>query len=803
MSQHDDTPRPAAPAPTKETSDVPQDRRVLPAPPPAEAAPQRQHHLPDELTPRAEPAIPDHRALYLRALDPEGPLPLDPRTPRHLRAALGDPPPDSDPTPDLDALTARARAWSAETTRRFTTVLAPLTGAHRTPAARCVLLNTAPLALTTGAWLQWLTSAGNAETEPALRALALYASDLGVGLPDAHRGADYRALLARHHLEPATPGLRLAASEHLITASFRLPGVLLAMSRLPDHFRPEILGADLCLRAAGLAPPLAALTGHELDEPTADALDPGAARAGGTATGLALSTAAARALLAEPHPDTAPRTARRLHHGHAWALRELARWSEDLLAETALTQHPDYGVWRLIHTRARPAAVYHSGYTLAGRPLADWFQHLDDGPGPFLDALARSPLVRPGRPDASPLVCGLIDARGPMFRVFTDDETATLRRWIARLPERDRLRAATPGGTPAADRALADARHRWNLPAATAPEPEAEPADAPHPDDPAAFDHRSPRAAYHALLSRRTSPALRRFAHDYTTRWLTRARYRLRHAPGQLPARWDRVSGLRDWLATAHDRHAEQLDRAAPPLPTREELVDSTLQLAPLIMIDGGWLQGFTDHHHASAPSGHFLFRTYWDELGNGESEWNHPRIYRELLAEMGIELPATDAPEFSAWPGFRDASFATPVYWLSISRFPQTFQPEILGLNLAMELSGVGGGYRSASLALRHHGYSTQFVDLHNTIDNVATGHSAWAVDAIDNYLADLPRLVGPHQEQAVWERVRVGYRSLNPPTTAAARLYAALRSRRGRARAAGARGGAPGATGTTRENR
>ncbi|MEK8174273.1 iron-containing redox enzyme family protein [Streptomyces sp. M19] len=138
--------------------------------------------------------------------------------------------------------------------------------------------------------------------------------------------------------------------------------------------------------------------------------------------------------------------------------------------------------------------------------------------------------------------------------------------------------------------------------------------------------------------------------------------------------------------------------------------------------------------------------------MGNGDRELNHPRIYRSLLAEMGVEPPPTGSPEFAAWPGFEDASFATPVYWLCVSRFPQTFLPEILGLNLAMELSGVGGGYRSASVALRHYGYSTQFVDLHNTIDNVATGHSAWAVDAIDSYLADLPRVLGPHQEAAVW---------------------------------------------------
>ncbi len=64
---------------------------------------------------------------------------------------------------------------------------------------------------------------------------------------------------------------------------------------------------------------------------------------------------------------------------------------------------------------------------------------------------------------------------------------------------------------------------------------------------------------------------------------------------------------------------------------------------------------------------------------------------------------------------------------------------PEVLGLNLAMELSGVGGTYRRARLALKEYGFSTRFVDIHNTVDNVATGHSAWAADAIDTYLSSL----------------------------------------------------------------
>jgi hypothetical protein len=232
-------------------------------------------------------------------------------------------------------------------------------------------------------------------------------------------------------------------------------------------------------------------------------------------------------------------------------------------------------------------------------------------------------------------------------------------------------------------------------------------------------------------------------------------------------------------LQAQHDRHGVEFEETADAeLPSREAVIDDTLQTAPLTLIDGSWLHGFTDYQLASSEIGHSLFETYWDELGNGEPRLNHPLLYRKVLQEMDIDLPPTASPEFARYPGFRDASFDLPVYWLCIGRFPQTFLPEILGLNLAMELSGVGGTYRRAGLALRTYGFSTRFVDIHNTIDNVATGHSAWAADAIDTQLASLSESPGQGQRAEVWERVRAGYRSLNPPTGFLARRAA----RRGR---------------------
>ncbi|MFT7839702.1 iron-containing redox enzyme family protein [Saccharothrix sp. BKS2] len=739
----------------------------------------------------------EYRTTYLRALDPECPTPRTDELPR-LRAALAAVGEHDGSTPDLATLVDGARGWAAEEGRRFREVL---TGPDRDPARARVLNNCAPLALSAGAWLQWLSSAGNAETEPVLRVLALYAQDVGVGYPHADRGSDYRAVLRAHRLLDEAPGVRLAGSDQVESSGFRFPALLLAMSRLPEEFLPELVGADLHLRAVGLLPPLAGLDPAWLGVPVGT-LDLGGRRHDDPRPALELSLAAAAAVLDDGGGD-------RLRLGFRWAGEELRTWCGALLREIELAVHPDYDMWRLIWSRARQAAVYHADFPLAGRPLAEWFADVDAGPGAFLDALARSTLVRPGRPDRSPLLRGLIGEKGRMFRIFTEDEIAVLRRWIAGLspdgsaPDaagHERLHhaqrswhrpdtplpntspAGTPNpGTPNPGTPLPDTRGA-GAPVTGPPLPGTTLPDTPPPatrrtsagDD---FGRPSAREAYRTLLSRADSPGVRRFAHDYVTRWLTRSRYGLDRAPRRLPPRWDPETGLRGWLAAEHDRHAAEHDAGAPRLPTREQLVDSTLQLAPLIMIDGGWLQGFTDHQLASSPAGRFLFQTYWDELGNGVRELNHPVIYRDLLRQMGIDLPPTDSPGFSAFAGFHDESFELPVYWLAVSRFPRTFQPEILGLNLAMELSGVGGSYRDARVGLLHHGFSTQFVDLHNTIDNVSTGHSAWAVDAIDSYLADQPR-----DDGEVWRRVRVGYRSLNPPEGLAASLYSTLTSRTAR---------------------
>jgi hypothetical protein len=334
-----------------------------------------------------------------------------------------------------------------------------------------------------------------------------------------------------------------------------------------------------------------------------------------------------------------------------------------------------------------------------------------------------------------------------MFRVFPDHDLDTIKRWIDALP-------ADPAQK-------AEWRPPTHQPRQTMlrPTPDSSRGDGDAPAD--------LRQAYTMLLRRTITPATRRYAQRYVEKRLARSRGDMEPSAKSLPVEQP-VDGLRPWLLDQHDLHDNEFHNGLDdPLPDRDELIDSTLQLAPLTLIDGAWLAGYTDYQLASSERGHFLFETYWDELGNGDLSLNHPLIYRAMLREMGIELPPTRSPEFAVWPGFRERSFEVPVYWLSIGRFPRTFEAEILGLNLAMELSGVGGNYRRARQSLKKYGFGTAFVDIHNTIDNVATGHSAWAADAIDDYLAQQP----PTARADAWGRVWAGYRSLNAPSGLSAR--------------------------------
>ncbi|MEW9553634.1 iron-containing redox enzyme family protein [Nonomuraea sp. NPDC050783] len=698
-----------------------------------------------------------HRVLYVRASDPEEILLSDALIDDlaraiHGREHVGGPP--ADPGAELDHILRRAGEWADAEGERYRLVAeSPRFADARSSIAGRIALNSAPMALISGAWLQWLVSSGNGDSELSTLVLGMYATDVGVGHSRSDRGSRYAELLQDLGLASrAVPESRLAAEPQTLDRAFELPGVLLAMSRCGEEFLPELLGADVCLRWLGLLPPLGFLRDSLRVEARWDSIDLGRQTRD---TSLAI----ARAFVAADGGEAA-----RLLHGARWALARVQEWSAELRADVENALDPAFEMAEMLRLRARQAAAYHDDFLLDGKPLREWFVDARDGGAEgFMAALAASRLVKPGQPDGSRLLGGLVDATGPMFRIFSPDDVSVIRRWIASLGEGDGWSA----GSPPED-------GRSTKPEAGGGEPGGAEVSRTAPPAPAgrrrgAVAGEAPatiRLAYHRLLRRGDSPELRRYALTYVSDWLDRSRAGIERV--RKPPRTWQPGSLRKWLLDQHDEH-DELFQASGDLeaPARDLVIDTYVQMAPLNLIDGSWLSGFTDYRQASSDFGHFLFATYWDELGNGERRLNHPLIYRGLMREMGFDLPPTASLEFADWPGFRDESFELPVYWLSINRFPRRFLPETLGLNLAMELSGVGGTYRRERSNLRAHGFSSQYFDIHNTIDNVATGHSAWAADAIEVYLAELSSRLGTEAAEKSWERIRVGFRSLHPPVT------------------------------------
>ncbi|WP_261400342.1 hypothetical protein [Streptomyces sp. CBG31] len=379
------------------------------------------------------------RTVYAYATDPEASLP-EGRFVEEVRTAIRRATDTGAATGEddgsLDGLLRQATDWAAGERPRHLALVTPGQGEERPEGhdevlVRRAVLGCAPLALLSGAWLQWLSAPGNADDPLVLRILALYASDVGAGHPAASRGSAYLELLRRLRLaENAAPAARLTGDQRIPDSAFRLPALLLAMSRRPDDFRGEILGADLCLRAVGLLPalePVRAVLPTGADWAT---LDPADRRATEGPLPVERCRAAVDALVERE----GERGADAVRSGFRWMLAGLREWSDALHAELVAAGDPAFDMAELMRLRSREGAVYHHQFLLEGKPLARWLAECRTDPGPLLEVLARSKLVKPGRSGASSLVRGLVGERGPMFRVFSPEDLTVIRRWIDSLP---------------------------------------------------------------------------------------------------------------------------------------------------------------------------------------------------------------------------------------------------------------------------------------------------------------------------------------------------------------------------------
>jgi hypothetical protein len=418
----------------------------------------------------------------------------------------------------------------------------------------------------------------------------------------------------------------------------------------------------------------------------------------------------------------------------------------------------------------RPYAIgYHRRVLLQGRSLDEWLRDSKQDPRPLLEALRASPYVNSQCPEASRLIRAL-EFGGPMFGVMNVEERELCLKWIEE-PQKESDSASFFRQGMRTDRYGVEQSNRYSQSMRGNDE-----------------FQRGEGRTFSSLLPGKSMRSGRLSTSTFRRQLFTMLLGV--ESPADLPpaairtiegvllrSRWfsrlrplDRRLRIYDpeiFHQFLDDLHRRETERYHPlkgtPRTDRNYCRWAILQLAPTILVDGCWLAGIATAAERLDRVRHTLLQIYADEIGSGDCEWNHPNVYRRLLDSLDIELPALVSREFAEDSRFLDASFDIPIYLLSMGWLSERYFPELLGLNLSIEMNGLGAGYMKMVDILSFHGIDPTIIRLHLSIDNLAVGHAARAAEAITVFLEEIRQQQGDAAMQAVWGRILVGYRSLN----------------------------------------
>lgn len=621
-------------------------------------------------------------------------------------------------------------------------------------AAHFVVAQNSPQGLLPGCVLQNFAHAANCH-----EAIAAHVHDVHLWHTGHFSRGNNHSALYRHLLEltnqylPEIESPLFSERAGLLPSSWDLAAFRLALSLFPKKYAPEILGAALFELHMPVSPLVrGVLRASEVQRTHSylDARHDTSKRVAERRLEHAIELLIAQSTTSQTGP------AERVARGYLVSMRLLSAWHDEMsryILERLLD--PAAAMVDLIRRKSRFASGYHDRLKLAHRQFDEY---VTQDPENFVRDLADSRWVVRGKPEESLLLTRLVAFGGPMFRVFSDQEIEVMRAWVASLdtktnqaPRDDRGNAVLAVASGTAEMTEPVVVHEW-----TNISRERHTKDA----------KLCARELYHRLLNREDYPEVFNSAHVFAETWLARTAALPECRADAMPFATYTHALLRRWFDEKALGQAQSYAGTSKKIEkSREQVIDEAVQLCPMIFVDGGWLQRWANAGYVESDIGVLLYKIFSDEIGNGDTRLNHPNIYRDLMRQMGVDLPDFRTRQFAMNELFSDASFEVPAFWLSISQFPRRFLPETLGLNLAMELSGVGGAYRVARDELRHYKFNTIFVDLHNTIDNVSSGHSAMALQAIELHMDNIFSSGNQVLVETQWRRVWTGFCALAIP--------------------------------------
>jgi hypothetical protein len=592
----------------------------------------------------------------------------------------------------------------------------------------------APLALLEGAWLQGVAQASTGHLDAVAELFAGYLCLHGRNEAASPVAAFRGALLRTGISLPPVTAWRFALDERVGVPALAFAGLHLALGLHPRVLFPELLGFTLAYAQSASPWRLCALPA-ECRRLVLKRFDEHAGRA-------------LQAHLGIQEGEELQRRWSRVQRGYGLYRQAESEYLAGMGARRSKESTPAGCVAEIFRRKARIARGYHPGVMVGGRSLSDWFAREPFDAVAFLRAFAGSSYAA-GAAGARPFD-RLTGFGGAMFGVFDEEELRAIAAWLdGDRAERDSCWAdfgrltAVDDPNPAPNRSV-PARSRFRT------------------------KNGGRRGLFHRLINADLFPEVADTARQYVEAELAKAGRAL-HSSGPLQKRFFTYTSeaFAERIVRIHDQEVARYRPFSPPAKLRrEEYIWGIRQFAPAILVDGCWLQHMGEAACQDDRVHRLLYRIYADELGAGETRRNHPNVYRDLLSGLAIDLPPHDSEAFAAHPEFLDAAFDLPNFLLGISLFPRSFMPEILGLNLAIELSGLGAGYMRLIDELRYWGIDPLIVSLHLSIDNLASGHAALAAEAVQLFLDDIGSTAGEAAVDLHWRRIWRGYVSLHTVT-------------------------------------
>ncbi|MEE9424986.1 MAG: iron-containing redox enzyme family protein [Methylococcales bacterium] len=604
-----------------------------------------------------------------------------------------------------------------------------------TNSLRGAIRQYAPMALLEGCWLQSVSNASLAHTDTAACLFQIYANILGY-TPNSNKPLSlYRKVLDDFNLIlPETHTHLFAFHPGFVDAAFKAPLTGLCLAQLPVTFLPEILGYTLAytfslsksLRIIEL------MTQSSANLP--DSLKHYLYNPQHASTGD-LTLQATHAFIQQQPAEQQSQFWHRLSLGIALYADVESDLVDALQQQSADIQR----VWGDVIHHEQQLSIQQSGsrnITLCGHQINDWF--------------VNEPLV------AVNFVKEILNADNPQYynaemrRFFSDSSVFEERslqsselRLFNQLAEQLTALDSTSQITPPEQTAAK------NLPKKTHQR---------------ALNKYNSRQLYFELLNLESNPQCLNAAYQFVSRYIAKSRSVMRRIQPayQRLIEFSHAGFDQQIQAIYQAEESQQKQFVAPPKLSREAYLWGIEQFAPVLLVDGSWLQNIAkagNHQHAISR---YLLRIYADEIGDGRSDWNHANVYRQLLESTGIQLPEFTTEQFSQHPGFINSAFDLPVFFLAVSQFPSSFEAETIGLNLAIELSGLGSTYSRLVDDLNYWNIDPAIVSLHLSIDNLATGHAALAHDAVVVYLDQILNISGYAEMQRHWQRIWSGYLAL-----------------------------------------